>query len=119
MFRTLCSDHNVAAALRRVEQQKVPKKHQAAEFVDIVTRSAEETRKQARRSSFAFAAGLVADLFDKQECLEAMKVFFDEVYEELCTDIPLLPGIIIAELIPALCPVLPMEDLLHILPEEL
>jgi len=118
-LRALHSDHNVGAALHRVQAQNVPKKHQAAEFVDIVTRSVEEMRSQARRSSLAFAAGLVADLFDKQECFDGIKIFFEEVYEELCTDIPLLPGIMLAELVPTLYSVLPKEDLHPVLPEEL
>eukprot|EP00747_Dinoflagellata_sp_TGD_P025844 gnl/TRDRNA2_/TRDRNA2_131522_c0_seq3.p1 gnl/TRDRNA2_/TRDRNA2_131522_c0~~gnl/TRDRNA2_/TRDRNA2_131522_c0_seq3.p1 ORF type:complete len:801 (-),score=192.88 gnl/TRDRNA2_/TRDRNA2_131522_c0_seq3:86-2134(-) len=121
-LRELCADRNVASAVRRVRAQNVPVKFQAAEFANIVTRAAEETRGPARRSSFAFAAGLAAadtSAFDKQACLDGIRVFFDEVYEDLCTEVPRLPAIVSAELVPTLRSVLPLSNLNTILPEEL
>merc|ERR1719443_2609370 len=121
-LRDLCADRNVASAVRRVRAQNVPVKFQAAEFANIVTRAAEETRGPARRSSFAFAAGLAAadtSAFDKNACLDGIKVFFNEVYEDLCTEVPRLPAIVSAELVPTLRSVLPLSNLNAILPEEL
>lgn len=119
-FRDLGTDRNVAAAVRRVRACAVPPKYQAREFADILTRAAEESRGPARRSAFAFAAGLCAasdgSAFLKAECLAGVRLFFQDVYEGLCEEIPRLPAIAAAEVLPTLRTVLPASNLAALLP---
>jgi len=46
-----------------------------------------------------------------------VKVFFDEVYADLCEDVPQLPTIIRAEFLPTLQPAFPNIALEKLLPE--
>mmetsp|Transcript_58692 Transcript_58692/g.162296 ORF Transcript_58692/g.162296 Transcript_58692/m.162296 type:complete len:346 (-) Transcript_58692:35-1072(-) len=121
-LRNLAVDLNVVAAVRRIRAQAVPLAHQCGEFVDIITRASEEKRGPARRSMFAFAASLLAaedSAFDRNRCLEGVAVFFQEVYAELCLEVPRLQLIIVAEFLPALRSVAPLPELEAALPEEL
>jgi len=122
IMRDLSSDWNVSAAVRRVRTQGVPQEQQANQFTDILTRSAEERRGVARRLSFAFAAGLAAadpSAFEKEECLAGLEAFFEEVYPDLCSEVPRLRSILAHELLPTLRTVLPARDLSRLLPAEL
>mmetsp|Transcript_16984 Transcript_16984/g.31804 ORF Transcript_16984/g.31804 Transcript_16984/m.31804 type:complete len:406 (-) Transcript_16984:123-1340(-) len=122
ILRELSSDWNVGAAVQRVRSQGVPEEHQAAQVVDIVTRAAEERRGVHRRLCFAFVAGLArADpsAFDKTQCITGLKVFFDEVYIDLCDEVPRLRTIIANEFVPTLRSVLPAKELSELLPVEL
>jgi len=122
ILRELASSRNVAAAVRGVRVQKVPKKRQAAEFTDILTRAAEEHRGIARRLDFAFAAGLGAgssSCFERSQCLSGLQNFFSEVYDDLCEEIPRLPIMVRSELVPTLRSVLPSELLDTVLPVDL
>lgn len=121
-LKELSSERNVAAAVRRIRAQNVPTSHHAAEFTDLLTRAAEETRGPARRSAFAFAAGLAAadpSCFDRSECITGARGFFTEVYQELCSEVPRLPAIAASELVPTLRSVFPASALNEILPQEL
>jgi hypothetical protein len=109
-LRDLASDRNVAAAVKRIRGQKVPTSCHTAEFVDVITRAAEEKRGPARRSFFAFAAALMASedsAFDRSRCIEGISVFFREVYQELCLEVPRLELIVTSEFLPALMSVAP------------
>jgi hypothetical protein len=101
-LRDLGSDGNTTAAVQRINAQNVPVAHQAKEYADLLTRVVEISRKAVRHAAFAFAAGLVNNAFDATECLAGVKVFFDEVYADLCEDVPQLPTIIRAEFLPTL-----------------
>merc|ERR1719436_2271772 len=97
--------YNVGAAVRRTRSQRVPLERQAMVFVDILTRACEERRGPIRRSFLAFAAGLAAadqSAFDKTECLNGVRTFFDEVYSELCVEVAGLPRVIQTEVLPTL-----------------
>jgi len=121
-LKELSSERNVAAAVRRIRAQNVPTSHHASEFTDLLTRAAEETRGPARRSAFAFAAGLAAadpSCFDRSECINGAREFFAEVYQELCSEVPRLPAIAASELVPTLRSVFPASTLNEILPQEL
>lgn len=121
-LKELSSERNVAAAVRRIRAQNVPTSHHATEFTDLLTRAAEETRGPARRSAFAFAAGLAAadpSCFDRAECINGAREFFAEVYQELCSEVPRLPAIAASELVPTLRSVFPASALNEILPQEL
>jgi len=121
-LKELSSERNVAAAVRRIRAQNVPTSHHASEFTDLLTRAAEETRGPARRSAFAFAAGLAAadpSCFDRSECINGVREFFVEVYQELCSEVPRLPAIAASELVPTLRSVFPASTLNEILPQEL
>jgi len=121
-LKELSSERNVAAAVRRIRAQNVPTSHHASEFTDLLTRAAEETRGPARRSAFAFAAGLAAadpSCFDRSECINGARTFFAEVYQELCSEVPRLPAIAASELVPTLRSVFPASTLNEILPQEL
>jgi len=121
-LKDLSSDCNVGAAVRRIRAQNVPLEHHAKEFADLLTRAAEETRGPARRSAFAFAAGLAAaepSAFDRTECIGGTKIFFDEVLEDLCDEVPRLQAIVISEMVPTLQSVFPATILKDLLPEDL
>lgn len=119
IFRELSQSTNVAAAVRRVRAQNVPQSHQAAETTDVLTRAAEECRGTHRRLFFAFAAGLAKgdpSAFENLEVLSGVQAFFRDVFEDLCQEVPRLPNIVEAELIPTLCAVFPAEILNPSLP---
>lgn len=122
ILRELASNRNVAAAVRRVRTQNVPQSRQAAEFTDLLTRASEEHRGIARRLTYAFAAGLAAgsgSAFNHSECISGLRTFFSEVYEDLKEEVPRLPIMVRAELVPVLRSVLPDELLNEALPKEL
>lgn len=123
VMKELAQGWNVPAAVNRIREQQVPADRQAAEFVDIITRAAEEFRGPARRSAFAFAAGLAAadgeSAFDRNACLEGTAIFFREVYEDLCEEVPRLAVIMKSELLPTLRSVLPPAKLCAIAPADL
>lgn len=121
-LQTLSLDRNVAAAVHRIRAQCVPRWRQAPEFADILTRASEESRGPARRSAFAFAAGLAAaetSAFAKEACVEGLRVFFAEVYEELRTEVPRLSTIVTTEMVPTLRSVLPAAALSKAVPSSL
>jgi hypothetical protein len=118
----LSSDRNVPAAVRRIRVQEVPQAFQAREFADIVTRVVEERRGPARRCALAFAAGLAAaehSAFDRNSCLDGIGLFFNDVYPDLCSEIPRLPAIVSSELLPTLRNVFPKPELNKRLPSSL
>jgi hypothetical protein len=119
IFRELSQSTNVAAAVRRVRQQNVPQAQQASECCDILTRAAEECRGTHRRLYFAFAAGLAkgdSSAFEKAEVMLGVQAFFADVFEDLCEEVPRLPNIVEAELIPTLRAVFPAEAINLVLP---
>jgi len=104
-LKELATSHNVAAAVRRIRAQDVPRENQAAEFQDMLARAAEESRGPVRRYAFAFIAGLAngeQSAFDKTACLQGIKSFFLEDYESLCEEVPKLSAIVTSELVPTL-----------------
>lgn len=119
IFRELSQNTNVAAAVRRVRSQNVPQAQQAGETTDILTRAAEECRGTHRRLFFAFAAGLAkgeSSAFEKMEVVAGVRAFFSDVFEDLCEEVPRLPNIVEAELIPTLRAVFPAETINSSLP---
>lgn len=120
-LKDLSGDGNVGAAVRRIRAQSVPLVHHAKEFADLLTRAAEETRGPARRSAFAFAASLAAaepSAFDRAECIAGTKIFFEEVFDDLCDEVPRLAFIATSEMVPTLQSVFPAAVLLDFFPEE-
>lgn len=118
-LRDLGCDANTAAAVQRIKAQNVPVAHQAKEYADLLTRVVEISRKAVRQTAFVFAAGLVNDAFDAHECHAGVKVFFEEVYADLCEDVPQLPTIIRAEFLPTLQSTFETNALEKLLPENL
>jgi len=119
ILNDLTSDRNVAAAVRRVRLQQVPLECQAAQFMDIMTRVVEEKRGPPRRCAMAFAAGLAAaehSAFDRDQCLAGMMSFFQDVYPDLCDEVPRLPAIVRSELTPTFCSVFPRAEINTCLP---
>lgn len=114
-MRELKVHKNVAAAVRRVRAQGVPQERQSAELVDILTHVLEENRGPARRTSIAFAVG-VANAFERQKSLAGMRSFFQDVYQDLCEDVPSLPRIVEVELLPTLRSLFSAEELAECLP---
>lgn len=117
----LSQDKNVAAAVQYIRLQQVPPQFQADQFVDILSRIVEERRGAIRRCEFAFAAGLAAaedSPFERCACFEGIRLFFEDVYGELCQEIQRLPGIMKSEFLPTMYGVFGAADLKHIVPEE-
>lgn len=118
----LACDKNVPAAVQYIRLQEVPVEHQADQFCDILSRIVEERRGAVRRCEFAFAAGLMAteqSPFDKQACLEGIRVFFADVYAEMCAEVARLPAIIKSEFVPTMSSVYSAPELNKVLPEEM
>jgi len=121
VLRDLANGSNVAVSVRRIRAQNVPLERQAPEFRDILTRAAEESRGVARRVSFAFAAGLAAgdpSAFHREACLYGIELFFDEIFEDLASEVPRLRNKIANELIPTLRTVFSEEDLERLVPDD-
>jgi len=115
----LAQSKNVAAAVRRVRAQQVPIDRQATETMDILTRAAEENRGNPRRLYFAFVAGLARgnpSAFEQAEVLSGVKIFFTDIYVDLCEEVPRLPSMIEAELVPTLREVFAVEIVESLLP---
>jgi len=116
----LTSDRNVSAAVHRVRSAAVPMECQAEQFSDLITRIVEEKRGPPRRCAMAFAAGLAAaneqSAFEHQECLAGLDMFFQDVYPELCNEVPRLPAIVRSELTPTFCSVFQKADINSRLP---
>lgn len=114
ILRDLASDRNTGKAVQRVRAQQVPVAHHAAEFVDILTRALETKNGMVRRSMIAFCAGLSAgepSAFERTKCAEGLEAFFKEVYQDLRLEVPKLPSIVTAELLPTLRLVFPAAQL--------
>lgn len=116
IIRELGTTRDTIAAVRRVREQDLPVKHHAVEFMNLLTRIAEERCGAARRASFAFAATLAGSVFDKEQCIQGTSVFFAEVYEDLCEEVVRLPAVLKGELVPTLQAALGEEKLNELLP---
>jgi len=110
ILRELRLHKNPGLAVGQVRMCGVPQQRQAAEFADILTRAAEESRGPARRTCMAFVGGLTK-AFEKEECIKGLRMFFDEVYSDLCTEVLRLPNIVMTELMPTLKVVLEEGEL--------
>lgn len=114
-MRELRLHKNVGLAVVQVRACCVPCQRQAAEFADILTLAAEETRGPARRSFMAFVGG-ITKAFEMAECIRGLRMFFDDVYPQLCTEVSRLPKIVMTELLPTLKSVLPDGELIALQP---
>lgn len=120
ILRDLNSDRNTGRAVQRVREQCVPVMNQAAEFADILTRALETKNGMNRRSMIAFCAGLAAaepSAFDRAQCADGLEIFFQEVYPDLCSEVPKLPALVTTELLPTLKAVLPMMEVWKCVPK--
>jgi len=114
-LRELKLHTNVGLAVRQVRMLGVPEHRQAAEYADILTLVAEEVRGPARRICIAFVGGLT-NAFRREQCIAGLKLFFNEIYEDLRADIPNLPKIVHSELMPTLRAVFKAEELEALVP---
>lgn len=121
VLRGLNSDGDVAVAVQKIHEQKVPQNQQAKEYADLLTRVCEISRKAVRTSAFGLAAGLVVEpgVFDLAECLKGLRMFFDEVYPDLCEEVSNLGIIVRTEMLPSLQASFPSSHLEVLLPPEL
>jgi len=118
VLRDLGNGENVAACIQRIRAQNVPKDKQAAEFSDILTRAAEETRGVARRLSFAFTVGLAISAFDHEECERGLEFFFLMVFDDLAAEVPRLRSKLAHELGPTLRTAFSTEQLAKLVPPD-
>lgn len=122
VLHDLANGSNVAIALRRIRAHNVPKDRQAAEFRDILTRAAEDDRGLARRLALAFAIGLANggenSVFDREECIAGVQLFFTEVVDDLAMEVPRLRNRLSNELAPLLLTILSEEELQRYVPVE-
>jgi hypothetical protein len=121
VLRGLNSDGDVAIAVQKIQDQKVPQNQQAKEYADLLTRACEISRKAVRSSAFGLAAGLAAEprVFDHAECLKGLRMFFEEVYPDLCEEVTNLGVIIRTEMLPSLQVEFPSPRLEVLLPPDL
>jgi len=115
----LTSDKNVSKAVQRVRAEQVPVDRQAEQFTDLITRIVEEKRGPPRRCAMAFAAGLAAadkSAFDREQCLTGLTNFFQDVYPDLCDEVPRLPAVVRSELTPTFYSVFPQDEINSRLP---
>lgn len=121
VLRELATGNNVAVAVRRIRVQNVPRERQAQEFCDILTRAAEENRGVVRRLSFAFATGLASgepSAFAREECLAGVQLFFEDVFEDLASEVPRLRNKLANELVPTLRTVFSGQEITRLLPHD-
>jgi len=97
----------------------VPLKFQTTEFSNLLTRIAEERCGASRRVMFAFCASLAGKTFDRDMCADGIKSFFDDVYEDLCEEVPRLPEILKNEFVPTMYATIDASKLNKILPVSL
>jgi hypothetical protein len=121
VLRGLNSDGDVVAAVQKIQEQKVPQNQQAKEYADLLTRACEISRKAVRTSAFGLAAGLAAEpcVFDPAECLKGLRMFFNEVYPDLCEEVSDLGTIIRTEMFPSLRAAFPGTHVESLLPLDL
>jgi hypothetical protein len=120
ILRDVASNRNSGWGVQRVRGQQVPRHYQASEFADILARSMETRSSMGRRSLLALCAGLAAgqpSAFGRKECIEGLHTFFQEIYPELCAEVPRLPFVVASELWPTFRYVFPAKELLGCLPE--
>jgi len=110
IMRELRLHRTPGLAVGQVRACGVPQERQAAEFADILTRSVEESRGPVRRTCMAFVGGLTK-AFEKTECIKGLRTFLDEVYPDLCTEVPKLRNMLLTELVPTLKAVLEDREL--------
>ena len=96
---------NIGLAVRQVRVLNVPKHRHADEFADILTLAVEESRGPSRRVCIAFVAGLLK-VFDCEQCLNGLRLFYEEIYPDLCSEVNNLKSIMQSELMPTLKTVL-------------
>jgi len=121
-LRQVGLDADVNKAVQRIAAQNVPLENQEKEFADLLTRASEMARDSSRRAAFALAAGIAAaepGVFDRNTCVAGTRMFFREVYSELCEEVPKLPMIVRTELLPALRTVFHYSTVDNTLPESL
>lgn len=83
----------------------MPRKLQAVEFSDMITRVAEDASGPARRASFAVLVRLSLgeeSAFHHDECVRGTSIFFREVYPDLCDEVPRLAVVMSSEFLPLL-----------------
>jgi len=100
---------NIGLAVRQVRMMNVPKHRHADEFSDILTLAVEESRGPARRVCIAFVVGLL-NVFDREQCLNGLRLFYKEIYPDLCSEVNNLKNIMLSELMPTLKTVLELEE---------
>jgi len=115
-MKELGATRDTVRARGRFAGLKVPDNLQAGEFSNLLTRVAEERCSATRRAMFAFVAGLAGSVFDKDKCADGVKSFFDDVFDDLCEEVPRLPEILKTELVPTIRAALPAGSLARILP---
>jgi len=120
VLRELNQGCNIGALVRRIRIQNVPIEKQAQEFTDIMTRACEEHRGVVRRLSFAFAVGLANGAFEREECAFGLMSFFEDVFEDLASEVPRLRNRIANEFVPTLrtSSVFSEEDIGRLIPAD-
>eukprot|EP00746_Dinoflagellata_sp_MGD_P162784 gnl/MRDRNA2_/MRDRNA2_90500_c0_seq1.p1 gnl/MRDRNA2_/MRDRNA2_90500_c0~~gnl/MRDRNA2_/MRDRNA2_90500_c0_seq1.p1 ORF type:complete len:754 (+),score=179.82 gnl/MRDRNA2_/MRDRNA2_90500_c0_seq1:101-2362(+) len=119
VLKQLGATRDTVSAFRRLGGLQVPAKFQATEFSNLVTRIAEERCAASRRVMFAFCASLAGKTFDRDMCAKGIQSFFDDVYEDLCEEVPRLPEILKNELVPTMSGPIGADKLKTILPAAL
>jgi len=107
--------HDVPESLLRVAAEAVPVAHQSREFCELLTRVAEASSAGLRKVGFELIAGLfLASHWASVALTEGLDSFLSTTCVELILDVPSLPTILCAEVLPSMSPLvqgdmLPLE----------
>jgi len=100
--KELCLSHDVAEALQRVREMRIPEEHQAAELARLLVNVVDEGGREARCICFRFAVRLLVEgVLAREALLPGLESFFGKS-EDLALDTPSLPRILREECVPAL-----------------
>jgi len=119
ILKELSATRDTVSAFRRLDGLQVPLKFQTNEFSNLLTRIAEERCGASRRVMWAFSASLAGKTFDSDMCANGIKSFFDDVFEDLCEEVPRLSEILKNELVPTLSATVNAEKLSKSIPASL
>jgi hypothetical protein len=94
--------HDLGDASWRMKELKLSRRQQPNEFKRLLAVIVEK-KEDYRQVCFQFAIALFTEkIFDRSALIEGLDRFMEDMYEDLAIDLPRLPKILQAELIPAL-----------------
>jgi len=100
--KELSQSHDIAEAMQRVREMRIPSQHQVSELAHLLAQVADEGNRESRAIGFRFAVQLLLDGVLSRSALVPGLESFAEKSKDLALDLPALPTILSKELVPAL-----------------